>query len=243
MIKFFRKIRQQLLTENKFSKYLVYALGEIILVVIGILIALQINIANESRKTNHIQHDYYRQIIADLDKETQNINERITSLDSCIYSADAYWKYVETPNLKPSQILDELFKVETSFRYLTFNTNTIQTLESTGDIKLMSEEIRNNLIELKRTQDHLSRVAKGNYGVYLDSHEEILQLGFVRLKNKTPVVQELGIENNIPLLIVSFEGGMALKNFTDKLIRDSLLEMLSDIKKTKDLILTAFQED
>jgi len=43
MIKFFKKIRQQLLTENKLSKYLIYAIGEIILVVIGILIALQIN--------------------------------------------------------------------------------------------------------------------------------------------------------------------------------------------------------
>ncbi len=43
MIKFFRRIRQQLLTENKFSKYLLYAIGEIILVVIGILIALQVN--------------------------------------------------------------------------------------------------------------------------------------------------------------------------------------------------------
>ncbi|MCW5518091.1 DUF6090 family protein [Muriicola sp. Z0-33] len=52
MIKFFRRIRQQLLTENKFSKYLLYAIGEIVLVVIGILIALQINNWNEQRKTN-----------------------------------------------------------------------------------------------------------------------------------------------------------------------------------------------
>ncbi len=47
MIKFFRKIRQKMLIENKFSKYLIYAIGEIILVVIGILIALQINNLNE----------------------------------------------------------------------------------------------------------------------------------------------------------------------------------------------------
>ncbi len=50
MIKFFRKIRQRLLTENKFSKYLIYAVGEIVLVVIGILIALQINTWNEKEK-------------------------------------------------------------------------------------------------------------------------------------------------------------------------------------------------
>ena len=46
MIKFFRKIRQKLLSENKFSKYLLYAIGEIVLVVIGILIALWINNKN-----------------------------------------------------------------------------------------------------------------------------------------------------------------------------------------------------
>ena len=50
MIKFFRKIRQRLLSQNKFSKYLLYAIGEIILVVIGILIALQINNWNEHQK-------------------------------------------------------------------------------------------------------------------------------------------------------------------------------------------------
>lgn len=50
MIKFFRRIRQRLLTENKFTKYILYAIGEIVLVVIGILIALQINNWNEGRK-------------------------------------------------------------------------------------------------------------------------------------------------------------------------------------------------
>ena len=50
MIKFFRKIRQKLLSENNFGKYLLYALGEILLVVIGILIALQVNNWNESKK-------------------------------------------------------------------------------------------------------------------------------------------------------------------------------------------------
>ncbi|MBO0341043.1 hypothetical protein J0654_05270 [Muricauda lutimaris] len=50
MIKFFRNIRKSLLNEGKTGKYLKYALGEILLVVIGILIALQINNWNENRK-------------------------------------------------------------------------------------------------------------------------------------------------------------------------------------------------
>ena len=58
MIKLFQKIRQRLLIENKFSKYLLYAIGEIILVVIGILIALQINNWNEIRKIRNTEQHY-----------------------------------------------------------------------------------------------------------------------------------------------------------------------------------------
>lgn len=49
MFRFFRQIRQRLLTENRFTKYLLYAIGEIVLVVIGILIALQVNTWNDER--------------------------------------------------------------------------------------------------------------------------------------------------------------------------------------------------
>ena len=58
MIKFFRKIRQKLVTENKFSKYLLYAIGEIVLVVIGILIALQLNNLNEIDKVKDTEMLY-----------------------------------------------------------------------------------------------------------------------------------------------------------------------------------------
>ncbi len=55
MIKFFRHIRKRLLTENKFSKYLIYAIGEIALVMIGILLALQVNNWNEAQKNKNIE--------------------------------------------------------------------------------------------------------------------------------------------------------------------------------------------
>ena len=51
MIKFLRRIRQKLITENKFSKYLLYAVGQILLVMVGILLALQVNNWNEDRKS------------------------------------------------------------------------------------------------------------------------------------------------------------------------------------------------
>jgi len=66
MIKFFRKIRQKLLSENKLSKYLMYAVGEIILVVIGILIALSINNWNENKKLRNSEQQYLRDLQAEF---------------------------------------------------------------------------------------------------------------------------------------------------------------------------------
>ncbi|MFX0555735.1 DUF6090 family protein [Maribacter sp. CXY002] len=66
MIKFFRKIRQNLLSEGKTGKYLKYAIGEIILVVIGILIALQLNNLNENKKNDKFEKEILSQIQENL---------------------------------------------------------------------------------------------------------------------------------------------------------------------------------
>ncbi|WP_320112557.1 DUF6090 family protein [Draconibacterium orientale] len=58
MIRFFRKIRLKLVRENKFGQYIKYAIGEIVLVVIGILIAVQINNWNQNRKDDQILNEY-----------------------------------------------------------------------------------------------------------------------------------------------------------------------------------------
>jgi hypothetical protein len=66
MIKFFRKIRQNLLSEGKTGKYLKYAIGEIILVVIGILIALQLNNLNENKRNDVFEKEILSQIQENL---------------------------------------------------------------------------------------------------------------------------------------------------------------------------------
>ena len=77
MIKFFRKIRQKLLTENKFSKYLLYAIGEIVLVVIGILIALQINNWNETQKDQHELTNVLQNIAMDMRVDALNLKDNL----------------------------------------------------------------------------------------------------------------------------------------------------------------------
>jgi hypothetical protein len=80
MIKFFRRIRQQLLSENKFSKYLLYAIGEIVLVVIGIFMALQLNTWNENRKNNEKLSSYLQADLIDLKDDLLSLNYEIDEL-------------------------------------------------------------------------------------------------------------------------------------------------------------------
>ncbi|MGB3145561.1 MAG: DUF6090 family protein [Maribacter sp.] len=128
MIKFFRKIRQNLLNEGKTSKYFKYAIGEIVLVVIGILIALQINNWNEERLENDREkitvqnlHTEFRENLRDLDsihtiltrtiKATENIfgKFKVGNLQDA-NEIDSLLNYViESPSWKPSEfVLNDL---------------------------------------------------------------------------------------------------------------------------------------
>ncbi|RDK83528.1 DUF6090 family protein [Marinirhabdus gelatinilytica] len=78
MIKFFRKIRQKLLAENKFSKYLLYAIGEIILVVIGILIALQIGQWNKESEINKLELTILKEIESNLNDDLNQMQGDIS---------------------------------------------------------------------------------------------------------------------------------------------------------------------
>ncbi|WP_445385784.1 DUF6090 family protein [Robiginitalea sp. IMCC44478] len=74
MIKFFRKIRENLISENQFNKYLLYAIGEIILVVIGILIALQINNWNEQKRERRIEQEYLISLKSEFNTNLEKVN-------------------------------------------------------------------------------------------------------------------------------------------------------------------------
>ncbi len=80
MIKFFRKIRQNLLMENKNRKYFKYAIGEIVLVVIGILIALQINNINENRKAKIKEQAVLINLIQDLKSDSISYSRNFKAL-------------------------------------------------------------------------------------------------------------------------------------------------------------------
>ena len=102
MIKFFRHIRQKLLSENKFSKYLVYAIGEIVLVVIGILIALQINLKSQKKTNREHVESILKSVYFNLESDMANpINRFIEfcefkdSLNTMLLTKDLSYKDYE----------------------------------------------------------------------------------------------------------------------------------------------------
>lgn len=84
MINFFRKTRKQLAAENKVVKYLRYSIGEIILVVIGILIALSINNWNEARKQEHLKQRLYIELYESIKSDTVDYNSDLKDLSSVV---------------------------------------------------------------------------------------------------------------------------------------------------------------
>ena len=84
MIKFFRKIRQKLVSENKFSRYLLYAIGEIILVVIGIILALQLNNWNEQRKLKAQEAELLSYALENIKRDSIIISDVLNELDDII---------------------------------------------------------------------------------------------------------------------------------------------------------------
>lgn len=156
MIKIFRKTRQRLLAENKFRKYLVYAIGEIILVVIGILIALQINNWNESRKNDLLLKQYEQSLIREL--RTDLI--RLKSLDS-VNSAKKmaiqnYFDYYNSENSETEELLKKMNTLDVSKRAFYTTAYTIEDLITTGNLTLFPESKRVAILKLKNVHEQYS---------------------------------------------------------------------------------------
>ncbi len=154
MIKFFPKIRQKLFTENKFSKYLLYAIGEIILVMIGILLALQVNNLNQER-LNAIEEQF---ILQDISNELQAYkfhNNNGRNLQENILSATKRLLIIintSPSNLPIMQINEDIDLLLRSWMTgSSTSTNIYDVLIGGGKLVLLSsKKLPNKLAELKR---------------------------------------------------------------------------------------------
>ncbi|WP_296383053.1 DUF6090 family protein [Winogradskyella sp.] len=157
MIKFFRKIRQKLLSENKFSKYLLYAIGEIILVVIGILIALQINTWNELRKKEDLEKQVLKSLFQEIDKDRIMLNDidnqYKNDLRYLTYFSNLIWK--DKHSMEDALTLNEYRGP--AFRDVNPNRITYDEMISTGKLYyLSSQNLVNNIINYyELMEDHV----------------------------------------------------------------------------------------
>lgn len=133
------------------------------LVVIGILIALQINNWNESRKRNDLKLDYCNQLLDDFGKDISQIQFNANRLDLNINALESYREKLETPNLPLDSIYRQLKKIDLASHRADFCFQTFNTLESTGDLKLFDAKIRNALMALNSLQlDYLENFNRQN---------------------------------------------------------------------------------
>ncbi len=168
MIKFFRKIRQNMIKENKFSKYFLYAIGEIILVVIGILIALQINNWNENKIKNlkeieillGLKNEFENNLesLITSHKFSLNSNKACFALTQIIQNDEVSSKFIE---------VDSLIKVLINFSAFEAKTGTTDEIINSGKLNLLKNDNLRNQLTL---WSGILRNAKGDHKYRSDNY-------------------------------------------------------------------------
>jgi hypothetical protein len=140
MTKFFRKIRQNLLSEGRTRKYLKYAIGEIVLVVIGILIALQLNNLNESKKNSVFEKEILSQIQENLKNDRLVLKKIELNFSKAISSSD------KILNAEVSQQTEDSIKswLGTIIQFDRFQplTNAYEVVKSNGLDRISNKQLR-----------------------------------------------------------------------------------------------------
>ncbi len=167
MLRFFRQIRQRLLADNKINKYFLYALGEILLVVIGILIALQINNWNEERKQNHLETVYLNRLHNELKKDISTFSNEIQRLESNNEKIVGFTNVLKDENYNDSllvELTNAYMTYGTSYPIFNPSTSTFEDLSSTGNLSVISNtEMRDRIIKHYEDYQFVELNFKQNY--------------------------------------------------------------------------------
>ncbi len=153
MLKFFRRIWKELFDSGRTSKYLLYAAGEIALVVIGILLALQINNWNEERNNNVLEAGYKLALREDLAKDSSEVRSKIAEMKEELNQLMSMGEKLSA--LMQFDSITHLYRFKLSPLFnatINFNRNTFETLLATGNINLIEKDLRNRLMILHNFQ-------------------------------------------------------------------------------------------
>lgn len=182
MISFFRKIRKNLLNEGKTARYFKYALGEILLVVIGILIALQINNWNQEQNNRSKEQVYLNRLINDLAQQAQLLDEYIGYETAYAkMGQDVLMFYAQNKTFYDA--IHTLPKLSSLTERRTFNPtkNTFEELIATGNIEhITNEALKNSIISYYHELERVTLVVSNNNTYIVDAiyQPEILKYVF-----------------------------------------------------------------
>ena len=145
MIKLFRKIRQDLLSEGKTTKYFKYAIGEIILVVIGILIALQINNWNEGRKERNLEKKLLLEYKTELDYNYKSLNFAINAMDKRADRCAILLKFIEEDLLYTDSLSYQYSVLSSSLGKSYISSSAFNAIEEKGFDIIKNDSLKNRI--------------------------------------------------------------------------------------------------
>ena len=147
MFRLFRRLRQRLIFNQKFDKYFFYAVGEIFIVFLGILIALQVNNWNEERKRRILEISILQAIKTDLEQDIDEWNRDIGVHNEALTSITIVIDHL-AKELPHTDTLDYHFLTSTVTSSFSYHSGALETLKSTGINILTNEELRIEIVDI-----------------------------------------------------------------------------------------------
>lgn len=167
MIKIFRKIRESFIESGSARKYIIYALGEIALVVIGILIALQINNWNEEVKSQIFERQILKELLQDIRSDTSNVHAQSRRYTRIVGQIN-FWLSSSAHQDSIGRQFEDLF----AGINLNLNTTTFETLQGKGLHSLQSDELRRTISEYYNKCRWYLDMVKKETGYFEEIYEE-----------------------------------------------------------------------
>ena len=181
MIKFFRKIRFDLMGKNETGKYLKYAIGEIVLVVIGILIALSINNWNEEKKNERVETVFLEDFRSDLKTDVQTLKERINNNTGILADVDSILSTLSNKKQLSKKELVKFYNQNLSLAsesYFIPEKSTINQFEANSNGHLISsKELKDKLFSYYSTNERIENNMEKSIQLYQHNFltKEIMQ--------------------------------------------------------------------
>ena len=154
---------------GKTTKYFKYAIGEIILVMIGILLALQVNNWNTQRLNRQTEHDYYCQLVVDFESDKAELLERLKAADQRKKTANQLLLDLDAQTKTKEELILDFFFVQRSDAFIPSKA-TITDLISSGKLSLIRDKtLRTQILSFYEYQDIKANIAQSNHKINVDN--------------------------------------------------------------------------